>query len=45
MSNQQIRVLVAGAYDGEKWKQKVKLMPDSQVVAVYKSLQKQGRLR
>jgi hypothetical protein len=45
MSTQQIRALVAGAYDGQRWKEKVKKMSDNQVVAVYKSLQKQGRVK
>lgn len=44
MSIGEMRSVVSRAYDGPTWKDKVKHMPDEQIVAVYYSLQKSGRL-
>lgn len=45
MSGYQMRMVVMNAYSGEKWRQKVAKMTDEQVVAVYYSLLKQGKIR
>lgn len=44
MSIAQMRMKIANAYDGIRWKNRVQFMPDNQVVAVYHSLKKSGKL-
>lgn len=39
------RIAVAQAYPGRKWQDKVKLMTEEQVVAIYKRLIHQGVLK
>lgn len=41
----QMRDWVKSAYDGPAWKTKVNNMTDEQIVAVYFSLVKQGRIK
>lgn len=38
------REALKGAYPGEAWQKKVAKMPEGQVVAVYLSLKKQGKV-
>ena len=45
MTAEQIRAVVAGTYEGESWKKKVKKMNDYQVFALYKRLQKAGKVK
>lgn len=45
MTNEQTRKAVSDAYDGKGWKNKVIDMTDAQVIAVYISLKKQGRIK
>lgn len=39
------RSAVLNAYDGKAWKEKVLHMPDHQIVALYFSLVKRGRIQ
>ena len=45
MTIDNMRDWVKSAYPGEKWKSKVKTMPDDQIVPLYYSLIKQGRIK
>lgn len=45
MTNDQMREKVAAAYDGDKWKQKVRRMPDDQIVAIYYRFLKSGKIK
>jgi len=40
-----MRDWVQHAYPGQKWKDKVKQMKDSQIIALYFSLVKQGKIK
>lgn len=44
MTTQQMRQLCWGAYAGGTWHLRVDKMPDDQIVALYHSLVKQGRI-
>lgn len=44
MSIDNMRSHVENAYDSDSWKRKVRLMPDNQVIAIYKSLLNRGQL-
>lgn len=39
------RDAVRGAYSGKKWEEKVDLMPDEQILAIYSRLKHQGVLK
>ena len=43
MTIYQMRAAIASVYSGEKWKQKVRDMPEDQVIAVYYSFLENGR--
>ena len=45
MTNDQMRDKVMKAYPGDNWKQKVRRMPDDQIVAIYYRLLKSGRIK
>lgn len=45
MTNDQMREKVAAAYDGDNWKQKVRRMPDDQIVAIYYRFLKSGKIK
>jgi len=45
MTIDQMRMWVISAYSGPRWKSKVKAMPDDQIVSLYYSLIKQGRIK
>ena len=45
MDVRQMRVRVQEAYSGQRWLDKVKKMPDDQIVALYFSLVKQGHIK
>lgn len=45
MSIDQMRHEVAKAYSGEKWKHKVKNMPDDQILAIYTRFLNSGKLK
>jgi len=45
MTNDQMREKVSEAYSGDKWKQKVRRMPDDQIIAIYYRLLKSGKIR
>lgn len=45
MDVQQMRDRCRTAYSGQKWYDRVKKMPDDQIVALYYSLVKQGRIK
>lgn len=45
MTNDQMREKVEAAYDGDKWKQKVRRMPDDQIVAIYYRFLKSGKIK
>ena len=45
MTINNMREWVLSAYPGEKWAQKVKNMSDGQILAVYQSLVKQGKIK
>ena len=40
---QQMRIEVAEAYPGMAWKNRVRVMPDRQIYAIYRSLQKKKK--
>lgn len=42
--SQMTRSLVASAYQGKTWQQKVAKMTDAQVAAIYLRLRKQGKV-
>lgn len=44
MTIDRMRCTIAEAYPGPKWKLKVAMMPDNQVLAVYKSMRSNGYL-
>lgn len=39
------RAAIMKAYDSDRWQEKVKKMPDAQVLAVYKKFLAEGRIR
>lgn len=43
MSTQQMRKMVSDCYDSETWKNKIKKMSDTQVVALYYSFLKRDK--
>lgn len=45
MSINQMRAWVISAYPGPKWKKKVELMPDDQIISIYYRLIKQGKIK
>jgi hypothetical protein len=45
MSTNDMRGHVIAAYPSEEWKRKVQMMNDTQVLAIYKSLQKRGKVK
>jgi hypothetical protein len=45
MSAAEMRMAVSKAYDGEKWKDRVKKMPEDQLVAIYYSLIKSKKIK
>ena len=45
MSVADMRRLVANAYTGEKWKSKVRRMPDDQIVAIFHSMVLKGQIK
>jgi transposase len=45
MTIENMRSWVMSAYTGDHWKAKVKRMPDSQVISLYHSLIKQGKIK
>ena len=44
MSVEQMRAAISGAYQGEKWRARVKTMSDKQVIATYMRLKGAGRI-
>lgn len=40
-----MRSLVAKAYNGDKWKNKVRNMPDDQIVAIYYKMASTGKIQ
>lgn len=40
-----MRTWVKKAYSGQNWKKKVDNMPDSQILALYNSLVKRGKIK
>lgn len=45
MTVDQMRIRLFSAYSGDKWKKKIEKMPDNQVIAIYKRLESQGKLK
>lgn len=45
MSDLNMRDAIIKAYSGEKWKSKVLSMPSEQIVALYFSLQRRGKIK
>lgn len=45
MTNDQMRDKVMEAYPGDNWKQKVRRMPDDQIIAIYYRLLKSGKIK
>jgi hypothetical protein len=45
MSTDQLRCLVASAYAAESWRKRVARMTDGQVLAIYRSLQRQKKVK
>lgn len=45
MDVSQMREKCAEAYDGDRWKNRVKYMPDNQIIALYYSLRQRGRIK
>lgn len=37
-----LRIAVASAYPGKKWQEKVKYMPDNQIIAIYNHFVRDG---
>lgn len=44
MNVEQMRVALSGLY-GQQWREKVRKMRDSQVVAIYKKFQAEGKIK
>ena len=44
MKTDQMRGVLAEIYPGPKWRFKCQTMPDRQVVAIYKDMERKGRL-
>lgn len=42
MTVNMMREVIIKAYEGKKWREKVLSMPDNQVIAVYRRLQRKG---
>ena len=45
MSSAEMRAAVSKAYDGQKWKDRVKNMPEDQIIALYYSLRKNKKIK
>lgn len=45
METDKMRVLIKSAYFGPRWRKKVDKMTDAQIIAIYYSLVKQGRIQ
>jgi len=45
MTISNMRDWVISAYPGDKWKEKVKKMPDDQIIPIYYRLIKKGRIK
>lgn len=45
MSIEQMRVEIVKVYPGTKWRKRVERMPDDQVLAIYKSFERTGKLK
>lgn len=44
MTVQQMRNDISNVYDSWKWRNRVEGMPNAQVIAIYKTMQKSGKL-
>ena len=45
MSIEQMRTVLAEVYKGDKWKKKLMSMPERQIFAIYKDLERKGKLK
>lgn len=45
MTENDMRAWVSSAYSGSAWKEKVKKMPNDQIVSLYKDLVKRGKIK
>ena len=45
MSTDQMREKVMYAYSGDRWQDKVRKMPDDQIIAIYYRLLKSGKIQ
>lgn len=44
MSVEQMRAKISEVYERDRWRRRVQLMPDNQVIAIYRTMQNRGQL-
>lgn len=44
MSVEQMRAKISEVYESDRWRRRVQLMPDNQVIAIYRTMQNRGQL-
>ena len=44
MSVEQMRAKIIEVYEGDRWRRRVQLMPDNQVIAIYRRMRDRGQL-
>lgn len=44
MTVESMRAKIGEVYDSDRWRRRVQLMPDNQVIAVYRTMRDRGKL-
>ena len=44
MSVEQMRAKISEVYESDRWRLRVKMMPDNQVIAIYRTMRDRGQL-
>ena len=44
MSVEQMRAKISEVYESDRWRRRVQLMPDNQVIAIYRTMRNRGQL-
>lgn len=44
MSVEQMRAKISEVYESDRWRRRVQLMPDNQVIAIYRTMRSRGQL-
>ena len=45
MTVEAMRARIGEVYESDRWRVRVKLMPDNQVIAIYRTMQSRGQFR